>query len=79
MRAHDVRKLAQCEYCGELGAMTADLATKIESGLVLKIRGLWLHPRHAPWKALVELPAEQRGQIRLCDVGADMMHRLLEV
>lgn len=77
LRAHDVRSLAVCADCGELGAGTADLADRTGLGLTLEIDGRSRHPKHVGIDALRALPTESRNQIRLCDIGVDTMAALL--
>ena len=78
MRAHDVRRLAVCRDCGELGADDADVAGRLGLPLVLKVGRDHRHPEHMTVPELLALTIPQQESIRLSDIGSEKMRVLIQ-
>ena len=71
MSAHDVRQMRLCPLCRRLG-LARDM---------ILLDGAHLHgfcaARALAPEQLLQLPAAERGKLRISDVGADLVRRLL--
>jgi hypothetical protein len=71
MTAHDVRQMRLCPLCRRLG-LARDM---------ILLDGAHLHgfcaARELAPEQLLQLPAEERAKLRISDVGAEVMRRLL--
>jgi hypothetical protein len=71
MTAHDVRQMRLCPLCRRLG---------LARDMILLDRGPvhgFCAARALTPEQLLQLPAAERGKLRVSDVGADLMRRLL--
>lgn len=75
MKAHDVRRMATCRACGELGFER--IAYDDELAPLLRHNGGLYHPQCLPDGVLLELPADELKRVRLCDVDTPTMRKLL--
>lgn len=81
----DVRGLHVCTYCGKLGQSMPKLYD-FKSGTTRRRHVAWAHPRcilknAAPGfglRNLVNLPEEELGKVRLCDVDEETMRAILD-
>lgn len=71
LKAHDVRHLTVCTHCGGIG----DDRDMVRTGSGL-VHGRCAHELLGV-DGLLRLPKAELGKIRLDDVGADIMKRLI--
>jgi hypothetical protein len=72
MSAHDVRRLRVCPVCRGIGA-DRDMVRVGQAHLHGACAGRAMSPEE-----LLQLPACERGKLRVDDVGADTLQRLLD-
>ena len=78
LTAHDVRRLHVCHECGKLGAYGSELATKIDSPLVVRVgQKSYAHPKCLRIEHLVRLSDEELGEVRLGDVSKRVIETLM--
>lgn len=76
--SHDVRKLHTCSECGKLGVHGADLATRLNMSVVVRVDSKnYAHPKCMQVETLILLPIDELGNVRLVDVSSQVMKTIL--
>lgn len=78
--AHDVRRLAICSHCRNMGSQLSmiDTPAPIGDGRLEFWHGRCF-AKHIGMTRLLELPPEKTARLALGDLGVDLMKRLLAV
>lgn len=80
MNARDVRSLAPCAACGDLGYrnnLTTAPSSVDAPPLVRLANGVLVHPGCISSNDLLSLPESETDRVRICDVPRETMKRLV--
>jgi hypothetical protein len=77
MNVATIRRLFVCAICGKLGVVDATPDDDVTS--VVRVNATVVaHPACLPVEQLLALPPVELGHVRLCDVTAPVMKRILK-